>query len=225
MTTLADAYSWEPLKKTKLCKRCGRVLDVSCFYENKSQTGGLQSWCKECHVEYNRAYNAKKIHPPVPALKPTGARKQLHHNRNYATQLCNWLESLSLDKLNTFSSFITETKSPRKILETFLNEGMPQELFQNLAFSHGYTRLDLGSYVNDILIAKTPKPEPKPERNLLTPETRIIKIEYPRKPDIIKESDPERLQAELLNTMVRIEHILQDIHALFLKLSNGKGAV
>ena len=42
---------------TKKCVTCGRELPVSEFHKNAKNKDGLQSKCKSCVSEYNRAYN------------------------------------------------------------------------------------------------------------------------------------------------------------------------
>jgi 5-methylcytosine-specific restriction endonuclease McrA len=38
----------------KLCRRCGEVQPLSQFVPNKRYRDGYASWCKDCHLEYNR---------------------------------------------------------------------------------------------------------------------------------------------------------------------------
>lgn len=45
---------------TKVCTKCGRELPLSEFNKSKKSNDGLQSYCKECQSEYNRANNRKK---------------------------------------------------------------------------------------------------------------------------------------------------------------------
>ena len=39
----------------KICSRCRQKKELTDFYEHKRD--GFQYWCKDCHREYNRAYN------------------------------------------------------------------------------------------------------------------------------------------------------------------------
>lgn len=43
----------------KVCKKCGRELDESCFYRNKRMKDGLQLYCKPCFDEMLRATKAR----------------------------------------------------------------------------------------------------------------------------------------------------------------------
>lgn len=43
----------------KVCKKCGRELDESCFYRNKRMKDGLQLYCKPCFDEMQRATKAR----------------------------------------------------------------------------------------------------------------------------------------------------------------------
>lgn len=45
-------------EKTKVCKRCGRELPMSAFGYNNETKDKKQSWCKECHIQYNRTKRA-----------------------------------------------------------------------------------------------------------------------------------------------------------------------
>jgi len=59
---------------TKICSKCKRELDISCFYKNKSKPGGITTQCKFCCkryqkdnkervTEYNRnRYKNNKVH-------------------------------------------------------------------------------------------------------------------------------------------------------------------
>jgi hypothetical protein len=46
----------------KFCKRCAQTKDVIHFYKNKSLSGGLDFYCKDCHRLYKQTPEAKKRH-------------------------------------------------------------------------------------------------------------------------------------------------------------------
>lgn len=47
-------------EKVKTCPRCGRTLPLSAFYLNASTRDGHACYCRECRVEYSRAYGRKR---------------------------------------------------------------------------------------------------------------------------------------------------------------------
>lgn len=49
---------------TKVCPRCKRELPVSEFYRNKSQSDGLNTYCKECFNKYYLKNRASAVTPP-----------------------------------------------------------------------------------------------------------------------------------------------------------------
>ena len=49
---------WVRPDGTKSCSKCERALPVDCFRTNPRLSSGLDSWCRECHVQANRAWRA-----------------------------------------------------------------------------------------------------------------------------------------------------------------------
>lgn len=47
------------MEQTKICPRCGRALPLSAFNKNKAAKDGLQTYCRECKAETQRAYQAR----------------------------------------------------------------------------------------------------------------------------------------------------------------------
>jgi len=48
--------------KTKICPKCKKKLVIEEFHKNKSQSNGLQSYCKSCTNKYSRKhYNNNKL--------------------------------------------------------------------------------------------------------------------------------------------------------------------
>lgn len=46
--------------ETKLCRKCGRVLELSAFGSDKHQFDGLTCYCRECVNKRQRSYLAWK---------------------------------------------------------------------------------------------------------------------------------------------------------------------
>jgi len=38
----------------KICSRCSKELPLDCFYKNKGNKSGFDSWCKSCHKFYTQ---------------------------------------------------------------------------------------------------------------------------------------------------------------------------
>lgn len=56
----------ETTTTTKVCCKCKRELPVEEFYKNKKMKDGLQSYCKQCQVDYSRQSHSKgKVAPPL----------------------------------------------------------------------------------------------------------------------------------------------------------------
>lgn len=43
-----------------LCSKCKTEKSIAEFYKNLRRKNGLSSCCKECQLEYNKLYRAKK---------------------------------------------------------------------------------------------------------------------------------------------------------------------
>lgn len=43
-------------KGTKVCSCCRRELSISCFYKNKRESDGLNTYCKECYRNKRKQY-------------------------------------------------------------------------------------------------------------------------------------------------------------------------
>jgi NAD-dependent SIR2 family protein deacetylase len=77
---------------TKKCTTCGRELPVSEFYKNAKSKDGLQSKCKSCMSEYNRAYNRTEhlnkvyLNPDLAKFQPRELIAELRA-RGYSREL------------------------------------------------------------------------------------------------------------------------------------------
>lgn len=45
----------------KVCRKCGRVLDVSEFYKDRSHPDGLKHWCKQCMRDADPRVNGTQV--------------------------------------------------------------------------------------------------------------------------------------------------------------------
>ena len=55
-------------KNTKLCRKCGDVKELDCFYRNKGKDGDytrIRSWCKACCLAYQKANYSFDEHAKV----------------------------------------------------------------------------------------------------------------------------------------------------------------
>jgi 5-methylcytosine-specific restriction endonuclease McrA len=46
---------------TRVCSKCKKELDVSCFYKRNDRKRGYASWCKNCCKQYNKSNVPNKI--------------------------------------------------------------------------------------------------------------------------------------------------------------------
>lgn len=42
--------------ETKICNKCKRELDISCFHKRKRSRDGLCVWCKSCYKQWHKYY-------------------------------------------------------------------------------------------------------------------------------------------------------------------------
>ena len=49
------------MENTKRCSKCGRELQLSEFYKDKSSKDGLKAQCKECLKQYYQAHREEKL--------------------------------------------------------------------------------------------------------------------------------------------------------------------
>lgn len=56
---------------TKVCPKCNKELDISCFHKHKGRSDGYSVHCKECRKEYGRLHRANH-----PEAKRTYERKR-----------------------------------------------------------------------------------------------------------------------------------------------------
>jgi len=86
--------------ETHMCKRCGVEKPIGEFGKNKDREDGLQTWCKNCHQEYQREYNRNpKTNPQVGDISP-GRKIGKSHNSHFIYAACEscgnprWVELL-----------------------------------------------------------------------------------------------------------------------------------
>lgn len=60
----------------KRCVRCESVKEAEAFRRLARATDGLDSWCRECHAEYHRAWHLANYVPHPRAPKPPKQPKQ-----------------------------------------------------------------------------------------------------------------------------------------------------
>ena len=58
-TSVRPENQWLRPDATKSCSKCERVLPVDSFRPNSRLGSGLDSWCRECHIEANRRSRAR----------------------------------------------------------------------------------------------------------------------------------------------------------------------
>lgn len=194
---------------TKVCNRCGRELDVSCFGISNKNKGGRQHWCRECHSDY--AKTGKTRH----SIRRTKAPYR-NPRTTMLERLAGWANTLPLSDLraivDTSEGASRREGRRRTLLMACKEKGIPDELFNNLLYSH----VNNDTVINClklVLDKKTP----------IMDEPKIIKIEFPRK--VLKPcNDLEQIQANTLKEIEEIERTLQETLSLFIRLSNkGKG--
>lgn len=64
------------MKKTKVCKRCGKRKRIGSFNRQRACKDGLAVWCKLCYKEYNAArYQTNRVELAKKGLEKYYARK------------------------------------------------------------------------------------------------------------------------------------------------------
>ena len=89
----------------KVCSRCRRELDESCFTKNKASKDGLMSYCKDCLKQYNdkRKLRAKIEAPEYKVCTKCKERKSINcfnhdaNNRDGYSNTCRECSKILMD--------------------------------------------------------------------------------------------------------------------------------
>lgn len=156
-----EARTTDPVKVTKECNRCHRVLPITEFHRNHTRKDGYQCQCKDCQRELSHAMYAKRE-----------AEKKAEAPEPPTTKVC------AQCKRELPVEMFGHTPKNTNGLKSYCRDCENENSRKYRAKRYGSPKKDRKSKTLDVPVINDLLPQPVPDISLLTDEAIIAELRH-----------------------------------------------